>query len=99
VESEAPTGAEPRKPPSYSRFIFRAPSLPISFAAVVLLTFLSTALVWWVGQSAQWFLTLWAAVFLGPGIVAAVLTPSFARALGGRIGLQRSGRSSSRTPS
>jgi putative membrane protein len=90
VAGKLASGPEPRRPPSYSRFIFRAPSLPFSFAVVVVLTLASTVLVWWIGQSAQWFLTLWAAVFLGPAFIAACVTPAFARALGGRIGLQRS---------
>jgi putative membrane protein len=81
---------EPRRPPSYSRFIFRAPSVPLSLAVVVVLTLLSTVLVWWTGQGARWFLELWLGVFLGPSLIAAALTPGFARALGGRIGIQRS---------
>jgi len=90
VEARTAAGPESRRAPSYSRFIFRAPSVPRSLAVVVALTVVSAALVWWPGQGARWFLLLFGGVFLGPSLVAAGLTPAFAKALGGRIGLQRS---------
>ena len=57
---------------------------------MLVLTFLSAALVWLPGQGGERFLSVWVAVFLGPSLLAAALTPTFARSLGGRIGLQRS---------
>ncbi len=83
-------GPEPRRPPSYSRFIFRAPTTPRSLGVVAILTLASAALAWGTSLTAVSFLLDWTLIFLGPAIVAAGLTPPLARALGGRIGLQRS---------
>ncbi|MCI4361533.1 MAG: DUF2070 family protein, partial [Thermoplasmata archaeon] len=90
MEDRIPIGPEPRRPPSYSRFIFRAPTLPRSLLVVVVLSLLSAVLAWWPAGSSVHLAILWLAVFLGPAALAAVLTPPFARSLGGRIGIQRS---------
>ena len=90
MEDKPPTAPEPRRPPSYSRFIFRAPSTPRSLGVVALLTLASALLAWGGSVGPTTFALDWILVLLGPAILTAALTPSIARAFGGRIGIQRS---------
>ncbi|MCI4340296.1 MAG: DUF2070 family protein, partial [Thermoplasmata archaeon] len=89
MEDRPPAGPEPRRPPSYSRFIFRAPTTPRSLGVVAALTLLSALIAWGISSSLSTFAVDWVLVFLGPALLTAVATPPLARALGGRIGIQR----------
>ncbi|MCI4355325.1 MAG: hypothetical protein L3K06_08190, partial [Thermoplasmata archaeon] len=57
---------------------------------VAALTLLSALIAWGISSSLSTFAVDWVLVFLGPALLTAVATPPLARALGGRIGIQRS---------
>jgi putative membrane protein len=86
AETPAPAGPEPAQP-HRGTLLFRAPSEPVSVAAIVAVSALIAGLMWGFTPLpfAQGFLFVWAF----PALVAAFATSPFARALGGRLEMRR----------
>jgi putative membrane protein len=87
VEASRPAS---RRAPSYSRFIFRAPSNGASLIAVLILDLLLAFLAWWPSAPPAAFAADLLFVFVLPSVLGAVLTPPMARAFGGRFQFRRS---------
>ena len=80
--AESPTGAVRR-----GTLLFRAPSAAMALGAIVGLSAVLAAVLWWPNSSL--FVEGFLFVFAVPGIVAALGTTPLARALGGRLELRR----------
>lgn len=85
-----PLAAPARSQRLYSRVLFRAPSPPVSTLLVVLVSLLAAAALWLPDAGLRRFAVGWIAVFLLPGVVAALATGPLAGALGGRFPQRRS---------
>ncbi|HEY6237733.1 MAG TPA: DUF2070 family protein, partial [Thermoplasmata archaeon] len=86
----SPTGSPSHRPSGYARALFRAPSVPVSLGALALLSALLAVVVWLPERGPTDVLRGFLAVFLIPGVLAALSTPAAASALGGRFRLRRS---------
>jgi putative membrane protein len=76
--------------PAYTRFLFRAPSLPLCVGYAVLASAIAAVVVAFPADGPYSFLSVLLLVFLGPALVAGALTVPLAEALGGRISWRRS---------
>lgn len=80
----------PPKRAGYSRFIFRAPSVPLSLALVLLVSVALGAVVLLPASDAGTAALEILVAFVLPSAIAAVGTVYLARGLGGRLGMRRS---------
>lgn len=88
-----PPSSPPGRPPKtrrYTHLVFRAPSSPVSAVAVLVVGLLLALVAWLPGTAIGTLLVDGLLVFVGPGFVAAALTPPLATVFGGRLPLRRS---------
>ncbi|MCI4331044.1 MAG: DUF2070 family protein [Thermoplasmata archaeon] len=73
-----------------SRVMLRAPNPTSTLGILVVVGAVLALIAWRPDQPVRWFAELWIGVFLGPSLLAALLTGPIAAALGGRLALRRS---------
>ncbi|HKV89641.1 MAG TPA: DUF2070 family protein, partial [Thermoplasmata archaeon] len=76
--------------PRYTRILFRAPSVPLCLGYAVLAAAFAAVVVAFPSVGSLPFLPVLGYVFLGPALIAGVLSAPFAAALGGRLSWRRS---------
>jgi len=82
--------ADAFREPGYTRFLIRAPSLGLCVGYAVLTAFLAAVLADYPSAGPAQFLPVLGLVFLGPALLAGLVTSPMARALGGRLSWRRS---------
>ncbi|MCI4321106.1 MAG: DUF2070 family protein [Thermoplasmata archaeon] len=75
--------------PAYTRILFRAPSVPLCVGYAVLAAALAALVVAFPSIGSFQFLPVLVYVFLGPALIAGLLTTPLAVALGGRLSWRR----------
>jgi putative membrane protein len=76
--------------PAYTRFLFRAPSLPLCIGYAALASALTAVVLAFPSDGGYGFLPILLLVCLGPAMLAGLFTVPLASALGGRISWRRS---------
>ncbi len=84
------SAADPRAPPRRTNFVFTAPSTPVAFGLLVAGSFVAAVVTVYPTASASSLGAAWAYLYLGPALVAALLTTPIAKGLGGRFEFRRS---------